>query len=257
MSSEYIKVEKRDGVGWITLDRPPLNIITIEMCRDMTTAILDMDQDNETKVIVLTSEGEKAFAAGADMGEHTKEKVLELMDTMGELCKLLQRPKGKPRLAAVKGVCSGGGNEVAAHCDLIVAREDARFSQPEIKIGGMGNLGCMIMARTISRAKVFEIGYTGDWVYAEEAKNIGLVTQIFSSDNYQQELDAYLEKYTDKSMVVLMNGREQLCNTFDLSYDDAFEYVEKYFNDVVWETEDYQEGVSAFLEKRKPIWNNR
>jgi enoyl-CoA hydratase/carnithine racemase len=257
MTGDNVIIEKRGGVGSIILDRPPLNILTIDMCRAVTAAIESMDQDSETKVIVLTSAGDRAFAAGADMGEHSREKVHELMQVIGDLCRILQRPQGKPRIAAVKGVCSGGGNEVAAHCDLVVAREDARFSQPEVKIGGMGNVGCMMMARKMPRAKVFEMGYTGDWMDVHQAHTLGYVTQVFSRESYQHELEQYLQNYTDKSMVVLKNGREQLCNSFDVPHAQAFEQLEQYFIDTVWETEDYLEGVNAFLQKRKPVWKNR
>jgi len=256
-TSEFIKTQRKDGVGWIVLDRPPLNIITMDMCLAMTGAIREMDADAETKVIVLTSAGDRAFAAGAEMKEHALDAIEELLHVMGELLRLLQAPDGKPRIAVVKGICSGGGNEVASFCDLVLARADARFSQPEIFIGAAGNVGCMMMSRVISRRKALELGLTGDWIDAPEAHRLGLINQVFPGEGFDQAVASYLEKFTGKSMASLRLGRSQLYRTFDQPFGRAMEILDETFVREVFRMEDYREGVAAFLEKRPPVWKNR
>lgn len=254
---EYIKSHNKDGVGWIILDRPPLNIITMDMCRAMDHRIRHMDADAETKVIAVTSAGDRAFAAGADMQEHSLEAIEELLQVMGELLRLLQAHGGKPRIAVVKGICSGGGNELAGFCDLVVARADARFSQPEIFIGAAGNMGCMMMSRVISRRKALELALTGDWIDAAEAHRLGMVNQVFPVEGFEQSVATYLEKFTSKSMAALQLGRSQLYRTFDTPFDSAMDILDETFVQEIFRTEDYREGVAAFLEKRRPQWKNR
>jgi len=256
-TSEHVKIHHDLGVGWITLDRPPLNIVTMEMCEAIGSAVEEMDADDVTKVIVITSAGERAFAAGAEMKEHSLDAIEELLETMGRLLRQLQQHDGKPRIALVKGVCSGGGNEVASFCDLVLARSDARFSQPEINIGAAGNMGCMMMSRVISRRKSLELALTGDWIDAEEARRLGLVNQVFPVESFEEDVAAYLEKYTSKSMAALRLGRSQLYRTFDQPFSAAMDVLDETFIHEVFKMEDYQEGVAAFLEKRKPEWKNR
>jgi len=255
--SEFIKTQRKDGVGWIVLDRPPLNIITMDMCRAITCAVREMDADSESRIIVLTSAGERAFAAGAEMKEHSLDAIEDLLHVMGELLRLLQQADGKPRIAVVKGICSGGGNELASYCDLVLAREDARFSQPEILIGAAGNVGCMMMSRVISRRKALELGLTGDWIDAAEAHRLGLINQVFAREGFDQAVATYLQKFTSKSMAALRLGRSQLYRTFDQPFAHAMDILDETFVQEVFQMEDYQEGVAAFLEKRPPVWKNR
>jgi len=256
-TSEFIKTRVSDGIGWIVLDRPPLNIINMEMCQAMMAAIRAMDEDSGSKVIALTSAGERAFAAGAEMKEHSLDAIEELLHVMGELLRLLQKPDGKPRIAVVKGVCSGGGNEVAGYCDLIIARSDARFSQPEILIGAAGNEGGMVMSRTISRRKALELVLTGDWIDATEAHRLGWVNQVFPEEGFDEAIANYLRKFTSKSMASLRLGRSQLMRTFDLPFSRAMDVLDETFTEEVFKLEDYSEGVAAFLEKRAPVWKDR
>jgi enoyl-CoA hydratase/carnithine racemase len=189
-----VHVECRDGVGWIVLDHPPLNVITTSMTRAMRAAVEAFDDDPAARIIVLTAAGECAFAAGADVGEHTREKVRELNDELFALARTLIRADGKPRLAAVKGICSGGANEVAFACDIVVAREDTRFALPEIGIGAVGALGALMMARFMSPGKALELGLGGEWMDAAEAQTFGLVAQVLPSAGFDTALAAFLDK---------------------------------------------------------------
>jgi enoyl-CoA hydratase/carnithine racemase len=257
MSQGSVHVESRDGVGWIIFERPPLNVLNASMARAARTGIEQLDADESSRVIVLTSVGERAFAAGADVGEHRLEQVRALNDEIFALVETLMRPDGKPRIAAVKGICSGGGNEVAFACDFVVARSDAKFSQPEVKLGAVGNLGAFLMAQAISPGKALELALTGDWISAEEALSFGLITRILPQDNYESALARYLERFTDKSMAALRVGRRQFRNLMGMSIAEGLRVLPEYFMNESVKLEDYQEGVEAFMSKRKPVWRHR
>lgn len=255
--SDVVMVEVRDGIGWIVMNRPPLNVVNAEMCRLMGKAVEQFDADDVTKAIVVTAAGEKAFGAGADVGEHTPAKIAELAHDMFALFEILRRPDGKPRIAVVKGICSGGGNEVAQACDFVIAREDARFSQPEIAIGALGIVGCTMMARNGPRSKILELGLTGDWIDAGEALSLGAVARVLSKDGFDDALNAYLDKYRSKSMAALRLGRAAYLKNCERPLDEALPSVHRWVMEEAIQIADYGEGVNAFLEKRKPVWKNR
>jgi enoyl-CoA hydratase/carnithine racemase len=255
--TDVVISEARNGIGWIVMNRPPLNVVNAEMCRRMRGAVDAFDADDITKALVVTAAGEKAFGAGADVGEHTQEKITELAHEMFALFEVLRRPDGKPRLAVVKGICSGGGNEVAQACDFVIARADARFSQPEINIGAFGIVGSMMMARNGPKGKILELGLTGDWIGADEARSLGAVAQIFPQDGFNEALDAYLDKYRSKSMAALRLGRAAYLKNCESPLDISLPAVHRWVIEEAIRIADYDEGVHAFLEKRKPVWKNK
>jgi enoyl-CoA hydratase/carnithine racemase len=257
MPEGSVHVRAEVGVGWIMFDRPPLNVINASMARAARVGVERLDADDTVRVIVLTSAGEKAFAAGADVGEHRLDLVRELNDELFALAGTLMQPDGKPRIAAVKGICSGGGNEVAFACDFVVARADTRFSQPEIKLGAAGNLGAFLMAQVIAPGKALELALTGDWIGVEEALNFGLITRVLPQEGYESALGRYLERFTDKSMAALRVGRRQFRRLMSMSVEESMRVLPDYFMNESVLLEDYQEGVEAFLAKRKPVWRNR
>ncbi|MET0985563.1 MAG: enoyl-CoA hydratase/isomerase family protein [Steroidobacteraceae bacterium] len=257
MSEGSVQVERRAGVGWIIFDRPPLNVVNASMARAARKGIEQLDADDSSRVIVLTSVGDKAFAAGADVGEHRLDQVRELNDELFALVDTLMKPDGKPRIAAVKGICSGGGNEVAFACDFVVARSDTRFSQPEVKLGAVGNLGAYLMAQVIAPGKALELALTGDWLNAEEALSFGLITRILPQEDYENALNRYLERFTDKSIAALRVGRGQFRRLMGMSVAEGLRVLPDYFMDESIQLEDYQEGVEAFMAKRKPVWRHR
>jgi enoyl-CoA hydratase/carnithine racemase len=252
-----IIVEGRGGIGWILLDHPPLNVITTSMARDMRLAVEHFDADPDTRVIVLAAAGERAFAAGADVGEHTLDLVRELNDEIFALARCLLRADGKPRIAAVKGICSGGANEVAFACDFVVAREDARFALPEIGIGAVNSLGALLMARFMSRGKAVELAFSGEWLDAARARDVGLVAELLPREGFESALEQYLRRFTGKSGAALRLGRHQLRTLFEPELDATLTSLSRRLMDESVALEDYHEGVAAFLEKRKPVWRHR
>jgi enoyl-CoA hydratase/carnithine racemase len=239
------------------LDHPPLNVITTAMTHEMRRAVEQLDADAETRVIVITAAGDRAFAAGADVGEHTAELVRELNDELFGLARCLLQADGKPRIAAVKGICSGGANEVAFACDFVVARDDARFALPEIGIGAVGALGALMMARFMSPGKALELGLSGNWLGAREAREFGLVVEVLPSDGFDEALTRYLGRFTTKSIAAMRLGRRQLRTLLEPSIEAMLSELSRSLMEESIALEDYQEGVNAFLEKRKPVWRHR
>ena len=227
------------------------------MAKAICEAIETFDADSQSKIIVFTASGERAFAAGADVGEHTLENVRALNDQLFALVRCLMRPVGKPRIAAVKGICSGGANELAFACDFVVAREDTRFATPEIKIGAVGSLGALMMARFMSPGKALELALNGDWMSAADARSFGLVTQVLPIDGYETELRKYLARFTSKSMAAMWIGRKQFRQLVQPISDSVLTELSRSLMQETIALEDSQEGVAAFLEKRKPVWKDR
>jgi enoyl-CoA hydratase/carnithine racemase len=252
-----IDVESRHGVGWIVMSRPPLNVVTAGMAREMRAAVEQLDADTSSSVIVITAHGDRAFAAGADVEEHRLELIRDLNDELFALADTLRKADGKPRIAVVKGICSGGANEIAFACDIVVARSDTRFALPEINIGAVNNFGALLMAQIVSPSRVLELALTGDWISAEEAAAWGLVTRILPQDEFEVALERYLERFTSKSIAALRVGRKHFRSLMNMTCEQGLAALPDVLMGEAIQLEDYEEGVAAFLEKRKPVWRHR
>jgi enoyl-CoA hydratase/carnithine racemase len=252
-----VRIEVAHGVGWIVLDRPPLNVINASMTRAIRAGVERLDADEACGIIVLTAAGDRAFAAGADVGEHRLELVRELNDELFATAHVLMRADGKPRIAAVKGICSGGANEVAFACDFVVARSDTRFALPEIRIGAVGGFGAFLMAQAMAPGKVLELALNGEWLSAEEARSFGLVTTVLPREGFDAALRAYLGRFTDKSWAALRLGRRHFRQLRQMSVADGMQALPGYLMDEAVRLEDYEEGVNAFLARRQPVWRHR
>ena len=191
MGFENISAEKKDRVGWVSIARPPYNVIDIATMKEMTQAIREFDNDTEVCAIVVTAAGDKAFSTGVDIRDHMPDRFHEMVETFRELLiGTMAAPMAKPRIAVVKGMCTGGGWEVANYCDMVLAREDARFAQAEIQAAMVGGPNAAMMVRQIHRRKAAEIILSGDWVDAREAERLGLVSKV---------LPAITERFLSKS----------------------------------------------------------
>jgi cyclohexa-1,5-dienecarbonyl-CoA hydratase len=160
-------------------------------------------------------------------------------------------------LAIVNGAALGGGCEVATFCDMVIASDRAKFGQPEIKVGVFPPIAAIMFPRLMDRKKAFELILTGDVVTASEAKELGLVNTVFPADEFDVKTEEFIKKFADLSNIVLKITKKSLNNTIGLDYPEAVKSVEKLYIDELMETEDANEGLKAFLEKRAPIWKGR
>jgi cyclohexa-1,5-dienecarbonyl-CoA hydratase len=250
-----IHVNEKDGIGEIVFDKPPLNVLNIEMMKEINNALSGFNQDKSIKLIVFKGLG-KAFSAGVDVGEHTKEMVNEMIEVFHGIFNHLQNSK-VPTLALVNGAALGGGCEVATFCDIVLASDRAKFGQPEIKVGVFPPIAAIMFPRMMDRKKAFELVLTGDIISASEAQNLGLVNTVFNADEFEEKTAEFINKFTNLSAEVLRITKKSMNQTIGLDYPDAIKNVENLYLNELMETEDANEGLKAFLEKRQPVWKNK
>lgn len=260
MEFKYIIYEKSEGIATITLNRPEaLNAFNKEVVDEVLQALEDVKNDENVRVIVLTGAGEKAFSAGADIKTMKGFNALKgrELSLMGEkLCSALENLE-KPVIAAINGYALGGGLEVAMACDIRIASEKARMGQTEINIGlipGWG--GTQRLTRLIGKTKAKELIFTGKMIDAKTAEQLGLVNMVVPEDKFRETVRQFAEELAAKAPVALKVAKALINKGADMSLDAAIALEREGFG-VVASTEDLQEGVSAFMEKRKPMFKGK
>ena len=260
MEFKYIIYEKNEGVATITLNRPEaLNAFSKEVVEEVLHALEDVKTDEAVRVVVLTGAGEKAFSAGADiktMVGMTALKAREL-SFMGErLCVGLENLE-KPVIAAINGYALGGGLEVAMSCDLRIASENAKMGQTEINIGlipGWG--GTQRLTRLVGMTKAKEMVFTGRIIDAKTAEQIGIVNMVVPADKFRETVSQFAKDLASKAPVALKVAKALINKGSDIGLESALALEREGFG-VVGSSEDLKEGVSAFTEKRKPVFKGR
>ncbi len=257
MASEEgsIVCETRDGVARITLNRPPLNILNIAMMEELNSALEGLLSNDEVKLLVIDHEG-KAFSAGVDIKDHTPDKVGTMIEVFHRIFRLLNSLK-LPTLAAVDGTALGGGCELATFCDVVVASERATFGQPEIKVGVFPPIAAVVLPHLVGRNRALELLLTGDVIGAEEAARIGLINRVFPTEDFRDKRDELIAKLTSLSPLVLRLTKQSVDDGLSLSVDETISKVEDLYLGELMRTEDANEGLNAFMEKRKPQWKNK
>jgi len=260
MEFKYIIYEKNERIATITLNRPEaLNAFSKEVVSEVLQALEDVRTDGNVRVVVLTGAGEKAFSAGADIKTMKGFNALKAreLSLMGErLCSALENLE-KPVIAAINGYALGGGLEVAMSCDLRIASERARMGQTEINIGlipGWG--GTQRLTRLIGRTKAKELVFTGKMIDAKRAEQLGVVNMVFPAEEFREEVRQFAKELAAKAPVALKVAKALINKGADMSLDSAIALEREGFG-VVGSTEDLQEGVSAFTEKRKPTFKGK
>jgi len=260
MELKYILYEKAEAIATITLNRPEaLNAFSKEVIDEVIAALEDARTDDSMRVVVLTGAGEKAFSAGADiknMKGMTPLKAREL-SIMGErLCRTLENLE-KPTIAALNGYALGGGLEVAMCCDLRIASETSKMGQTEINIGlipGWG--GTQRLPRLIGTTKAKELVYTGRIVDAKTAEQLGLVNLVVPADKFRETVRQYALDLAQKAPVAIGIAKALINKGAEIGIDSAIALEREGFGNVA-STEDLQEGVAAFTEKRKPAFKGK
>lgn len=251
-----ILLEKREGVAEITINRPPLNILNIETLRELNAALEDIKKDDSVSVVILRGAGERAFSAGVDIRDHMPGRVEELLEAFHEIFFSLN-DLDRLTIAVVNGYALGGGCEVAAACDMVIASERSEFGQPEINAGVLPPPATVLFPKLIGRRKTFELILTGDRIDAKEAERIGLVSRVVPAEKLEETVDELVGKLKEKSPVVLRLTRRAIYCSFDLDFRRALAKVTDVYLGSLMNTEDAVEGLRAFLEKRKPVWKGK
>jgi cyclohexa-1,5-dienecarbonyl-CoA hydratase len=251
-----IKYAIADGVADIVLARPPLNILNQQMIKEIIEALYAADADATVSVVRVSGEGDRAFSAGVDVGEHLPDKAHETLEHFHKMFHVLTGLK-KPTIAAVKGVALGGGCELAIACDLVVASENAKFGQPEIKVGAIATVATALLPKLIGRKEALRLLFTGDTISAKEAEELGLVNAVVPSDQLDEVVNQLVNRLKEKSAIVLQLLRRAIYQGIDSDFKTALAGVTAiYLKDLI-ATEDAVEGLRAFLEKRRPEWKGK
>ncbi len=254
MDFKNIFFEVKEGVAKIVFNRPPLNVLNIEMMGEVNTALESLEEE-KLKVLVIAAQG-KAFSAGVDVAEHTKDRVEEMIQVFHRMFRLLYE-LSCPTLAVVQGAALGGGCEVATFCDMIIASEKAKFGQPEAKVGVLAPIAAIIFSRIMAPKKAMELLLLGETVDAQEAFRLGLVNRVVPPEELAEEVDAFVRSLSEKSSVVLKLNKRAVLESLDKGFPEGLKKVEEIYLKELMETEDANEGLKAFLEKRQPEWKER
>jgi enoyl-CoA hydratase len=256
---ETITVEKRGKIAILTINRPDkLNALNKQVHAESVAALDELRRDSEVRVLIVTGSGEKSFVAGADIAEFAGQTPVTQRDLFHEktLFNTIDNFP-KPVIAMVNGFCLGGGNELALACDLRIASETARFSQPEINLGIMpGGGGTQRLTHLIGEGRAMEIVLTGDMIDARTALQFGLVNHVYPAAELEAKTIELAEKITEKAPVALQLIKEAVKFASRSNLDEGLRREVDLFA-ICFSTEDKQEGVSAFLEKRKPVFKGK
>ncbi len=249
-----ITLDITQDVATITLNRPPLNILTLDIIRELEVTLKEIAEQTNLKAVVLTANG-KAFCAGVDVADHTPDRVEPMIREFGQLFTRL-RALPMPTIALVQGAALGGGCELAIACDLVIAGESAKFGQPEIKLGVFPPIAAALFPQLIGHQQTSRLLFSGESIKAPEAARLGLVTYAVADDEVQVTLDHVLAQYRNLSAVALRLTKRAILYGNDLGVNALIEIEDLYLRDLM-ATTDADEGIRAFMEKRQPNWINK
>lgn len=248
-------MEKKDRAAVITLVRPPLNVLDLSMLRELRRALDSVDGDGAVDFLVLRGGGDRAFSAGVDVKDHTRQKVPEMLEVVhGVIRRLLSLRQ--ITIALVRGACLGGGCELASSCDLILASEESFFATPEINVGCYPPVALARFPSQIGYHRAAEMILTGSKISAREALAIGLINRVITAGELEGALETLLDELREKSAAVLRVTIKGLREISMGSFNDALKRSEEIYLNELLKTDDVEEGLQAFLEKRKPQWKN-
>jgi enoyl-CoA hydratase len=256
---ENILLEKKGRIATITINRPDkLNALNISTREEISTAFDELEKDSDIRVVIITGAGDKSFIAGADIAEFAGKTALqqrEVMKSRSGFGSIDDFPK--PVIAMVNGFCLGGGCEVALCCDIRVASDKARFGQPEINLGIIpGAGGTQRLTRFVGESKAMQMILTGEMIDAQEAYRIGLVSEIFPHAELAEKTMELAARIADKSPVALQMAKTAVKNASRMNLREGLAQEADLFA-LCFASEDKEEGVRAFLEKRKPDFKGR
>lgn len=257
MTFNSIMVETRGKVGLVTLNRPQaMNALNAELMQELVQAAVAFDADTSIGAILITG-NERAFAAGADIKAMANATMTEMLaDSFLELFDELRKIK-KPIIAAVAGYALGGGCELAMSCDMIIAAENARFGQPEVTIGVIpGAGGTQRLTHAVGKALAMEMVLNNRMLSAEEALLHGLVNRVVPTERYLDEGLVLASEIAERAPLAVRLGKEFVNKAFELPLGEGLESERRNFY-MLFASQDQKEGMQAFVEKRKPVWQGK
>ena len=251
----FVRYAADGALARLTLNRPEHNLLNETMLRELTSGIEWAGEDETVKLIVIDSAC-KTFSGGIDVGEYTAQRVFQMIDAFHRAF-LAMVDVGKPVMVVVDGPAIGGGSELAAFGDIVVATPRARFAQPEIKIGVFPPLAATIFPQIVGPRLAMELVLTGEPISAERARDLGLVSRLVPEDQLQKVVSDMIAQITAQSGAVLRMAKKAIIGGVGLSLQEGLRVSMDIFLNELYRLEDSQEGLRALVEKRKPQWKNR
>ena len=251
---KHINARIEGGLGTITLKRPPVNVLNIEMMDEINDILKGWIENRDLKLVLFDADG-KCFSAGVDVGEHMGDLAPKMIDSFHSMFRLMDR-LGAVTVSSVFGSCLGGGCELAIFCDLVIADETAKFGQPEIQVGVLPPIAAQVMPRIIGRKAANDMIISGRIISAHEAATMGLINKVVGKGALAEETKTFVEPYLSLSAEVIRITKKTIKAGLMDDLEPSLTAIEHIYLNELMKTTDAQEGLKAFLEKRKPEWKN-
>ncbi len=251
---QYFELNTDDGVATITMDLPPLNVLDNPMMAEFNTLLDSVVQDPDFAAIVIAAKG-KAFSAGVDVSDHAPDKVTEMIGSFHGIFRKLASTDAVT-IAAVQGAALGGGCELACFCDVVLASERAKFGQPEVQVGVFPPVAAAMFPTQIGIRKAVELVALGETIRANEAHRIGLVSQVYSVDDFERSVTEYVDHIRKLSRPVVRMAKKATMVHARPQILEHLDQAERIYLDDLMKLSDAHEGISAFMEKRAPEWSH-
>ena len=247
---------RRDRIGELTLNQPPLNILDLETLEELGRRLDELAGDPELQLLWLRAAGEDAFSAGSAIQDHTAERARAMLSTFHRAVTTLRRLPAVT-IAVVRGHCLGGGMELATSCDMVLAADNSRFGQPEVDLGCFPPVAAALYPHRLGRGRTLELLLSGRLMDCVEAERLGLVTWRVPVDELEQKIEEIGKRITSKSAAVTRKIKRAVQAGRGRSFEDGLAEAERIYLEELLETEDAREGIAAFLAKRPPEWRHR
>jgi enoyl-CoA hydratase/carnithine racemase len=256
MSEEHLLYRVEKNVAYFTINREPQrNAISLDTINLFLKYLDKAEADENVRVILVTSAGDKAFCSGADLGAAPGG---EIQDGFRQYARLLKNLAGcpKPMVAKVNGYCLAGGMGLMLACDIVISKSNAKFGTPEVNVGLWPMMIGALIYRNVLRKKAMEMVLMGDRFGADKALEMGLITRVVSPQNLDQEVNQVLQNLSEKSPIGMKIGKQAFYAMADMPFEAAVDFLSGKIAEVAV-TEDAKEGITAFIEKRKPVFKGK
>ncbi len=254
-SFKYIKFDISTFAARITLNFPPVNVLTVPLMVELAQAIESLNGRNDIKCIVLES-SQKAFSYGISVEDSRPERIFQTLDAFNRVFQAIAEIS-KPLLVVVNGPAIGAGSELVAFGDLVIATTNARFAQPEVKMGVFPPFAAIMLPQLIGPKKTYELILTGNPLTAEEAAHFGFVNKVVPEAELPRAVNDVLARIGEFSGPVLEMTKKVISGSIGLPLAEAMKHSQDIYLNQLYALEDVQEGLRAVVEKRKPVWKNK
>ena len=254
-SEKRLSAEFIGPVARITFHHPPLNVIDFQMMDELLEAIQTLEQHNEISAVIFSG-GERGFSAGVDVAVHTPDKIQAMFQKFHGVIGALAKCR-KITIAEVHGVCLGGGAELAMLCDMAYTTEKAKWGFPEITLGCYPPVACAALSALVGQKRAAELIFTGRTITGEEAAAWGLANEAHPEGELQEVLQGTLDYLAKLSPAALSVAKKAFYGWDSIHLDKGMARAEKIYLEELMQTEDVQEGINAFMQKRRPEWKNK